>query len=89
MERPVKTGEHYLHHCVPVSVNGMMVRERGNKICTIAASKIKGTAREIYRIFPCNGDFPCIPTGCVYRGNPIGHTMVCGLPSRKKTEGVG
>ena len=35
---------------------------------TIAASKIKGTAREIYRIFPCNGDFPCIPTG-VYTGN--------------------
>ena len=31
--------------------------------CTIVASKIKGTAREIYRIFPCNGDFPCIFTG--------------------------
>ena len=71
--------------------------------CTIAASKIKGTAREIYCIFPCNGDFPCIPTG-VYTGetpasihhcwhtllaHKFGHMMVCGLPSRKKTEGVG
>ena len=37
---------------------------------TIVASKIKGTAREIYDIFPCNGDFPCIFTGCVYRENP-------------------
>ena len=36
-------------------------------VCTIAASKIKGTAREIYRIFPCNGDFPCMYTG-VYTG---------------------
>ena len=67
--------------------------------CTIAASKIKGTAREIYRIFPCNGDFPCMYTG-VYTGKipaskatkTESHDLThCGLPSRKKkkTEGVG
>ena len=61
--------------------------------CTIAASKIKGTAREIYRIFPCNGDFPCIPNGCVYRKNPCKYTpllvVVAYLPEKKKTGGVG
>ena len=33
------------------------------QICTIVASKIKGTAREIYHIFPCYGDFPGGYTG--------------------------
>ena len=42
----------------------------GNVPCIIVASKIKGTAREIYRMYPCNGDFPCIFTGWVYRENP-------------------
>ena len=60
-------------------------------ICTIAASKIKGTAREIYRIFPCNGDFPCMYTG-VYTGKiPASKAtkshmtwLMRGIPSRKK-----
>ena len=53
-----------------------------NYICTIVASRIKGTAREIYRIFPCDGDFPCIPTWWVYRENPCIHPSLQVKPLR-------
>ena len=63
----------------------MRLVKRHIYISTIAASKIKGTASEIYRIFPCNGDFPRIPTGCAYRGNPCEYTPLLAYTTRAQS----